>query len=259
MIVEPFNGVFLILLAIMLMFIVGASSILKDKSKKAKKTFIVTVAVLDIICFVFYKLALSRDSEFLTLTNLAKFNWLDELPLQLCNINMFLIPIGVLAENTAMMGFSYIVAPLGAMMALVCPDPSFVGFSIFVPRMLGYYITHMVVFCLGIFLATLGFYKPKLSDMPGVLLTLLCVSAGAHCFNLLLRYTGLCGHANYFYTFGADISLLNLFWSWIPLPYLYELPAFLILLAYMGLQILFFKLLEKFKKPEAEKELSAIS
>ena len=50
--------------------------------------------------------------------------------------------------------------------------------------------------------------------------------------NLMLRLT-LCPEANYFFTYGAEIGVLKLFWRIIPVPLLYGLPAPLILAAYM--------------------------
>ena len=67
--------------------------------------------------------------------------------------------------------------------------------------------------------------------MLGVYVTL---TLAAHALNMILRAT-VCPEANYFYTYGADISVLNLFWRMIPHPLLYELPAPLLLLAYMSL------------------------
>ena len=57
--------------------------------------------------------------------------------------------------------------------------------------------------------------------------------------NLILRAT-VCPYANYFFTYHVDISILNLFWSWIHLPLLYLLPGIVILLAYMLLVSLLF-------------------
>lgn len=37
-----------------------------------------------------------------------------------------------------------------------------------------------------------------------------------------------------------DISILNLFWKWLPVPFLYEMPALLILVGYMALVCLLF-------------------
>ena len=160
------------------------------------------------------------------------FNIFNELPLHLCNINLFLIPIGLWKRNRSIMGFSFFVAPLGALMALLFPEPLFSGFSLFLPRIFGYYVTHALLVVCGLSLATLGFYRPDPKDIPRILKTFGLLAVGAHLINLLLRLT-LCPEANYFFTYGAEISVLKLFWRIIPVPLLYGLPAPLILAGYM--------------------------
>ena len=155
-----------------------------------------------------------------------------ELPLHLCNINLFLIPLGVWKRNRSIMGFSFFVAPLGALMALLFPEPLFSGFSLLMPRIFGYYVTHAILVVCGLSLATLGFYRPDPRDIPRILKTFGLLAVGAHLINLLLRLT-LCPEANYFFTYGAEIGVLKLFWRIIPVPLLYGLPAPLILAGYM--------------------------
>ena len=130
------------------------------------------------------------------------------------------------------MGFSFFVAPLGALMALLFPEPLFSGFSLFLPRIFGYYVTHAILVVCGLSLATLGFYRPDPRDIPRILKTFGLLAVGAHLINLLLRLT-VCPEANYFFTYGAEIDVLKLFWRIIPAPLLYGLPAPLILAAYM--------------------------
>ena len=130
------------------------------------------------------------------------------------------------------MGFSFFVAPLGALMALLFPEPLFSGFSLLMPRIFGYYVTHAILVVCGLSLATLGFYRPDPRDIPRILKTFGLLAVGAHLINLLLRLT-LCPEANYFFTYGAEIGVLKLFWRIIPAPLLYGLPALLILAGYM--------------------------
>lgn len=233
MIIRPFNAVYCIFMIILLLLTALICLLLRKGSMSKKKRFIVILCTFNIVLFFVYKAALSVDSEFLVISNINKFNWFNELPLQLCNINMFLIPIGVLTNKRSVMGFSFFVAPLGALMALLFPDPAFAGYSLLLPRMIGYYLTHAFIFMAGISLAALGFYRPKFSDFGGITVTLIAVSVSAHIINMLLRVS-LCKHANYFYTYGANISILKLFWKWIPIPYIYELPSLIILFSYMG-------------------------
>ena len=106
------------------------------------------------------------------------------------------------------MGFSFFVAPLGALMALLFPEPLFSGFSLFLPRIFGYYVTHALLVVCGLSLATLGFYRPDPKDIPRILKTFGLLAVGAHLINLLLRLT-LCPEANYFFTYGAEIGVLK--------------------------------------------------
>lgn len=97
---------------------------------------------------------------------------------------------------------------------------------------LRYYVTRALLVVCGLSLATLGFYRPDPRDIPRILKTFGLLAVGAHLINLLLCLT-LCPEANYFFTYGAEISVLKLFWRIIPAPLLYGLPAPLILAGYM--------------------------
>ena len=190
------------------------------------------VCFFNLALFAGHKLSLSMDAAYIHAYYPNGFNIFNELPLHLCNINLFLIPLGVWKRNRSIMGFSFFVAPLGALMALLFPEPLFSGFSLLLPRIFGYYVTHAVLVVCGLSLATLGFYRPDPKDIPRILKTFGLLAVGAHLINLLLRLT-LCPEANYFFTYGAEISVLKLFWRIIPVPLLYELPAPLILAGYM--------------------------
>ena len=102
--------------------------------------------------------------------------------------------------------------------------------------MLGFYATHILIIVCGLSLVTLGFYRPHFRDIPGIAGTFFLLGIGALAVNFLLRHT-VCPLANYFFVYGGDvdISILNLFWKWLPVPFLYELPALLILVGYMAL------------------------
>lgn len=121
--------------------------------------------------FASYKLSLSMDAAYVRAYYPNGFNIFNELPLHLCNINLFLIPIGLWKRNRSIMGFSFFVAPLGALMALLFPEPLFSGFSLFLPRIFGYYVTHALLVVCGLSLATLGFYRPDPKDIPRILKT----------------------------------------------------------------------------------------
>ncbi len=234
-IIHPFNSVFFACFALFLLLLIIAALLLRGKSDRIKKTVLVAACVVTFLGFFVYKYFLSVDAEFNEATAaMGGFNWWGELPLQLCNINMILIPVAVLTNRRSLMSFCFFVGPLGALMALVMPGAGFDGYSILLPRMLGYYGTHFMIIIEALALAVFGLYRPRFRDLPGTIAALLAVSLAVFGVNALLRATGLHPKANYFFSMETEGNpVLELFYRFVPYPYLYELPSFLILIPYM--------------------------
>ena len=142
MIIRPFNAAHLLLLALAAGAVVLLWVLLRGQPERCRSAVLIALCAANIIGFFVYKGFLSRDMQFLQASGLDRFNWFSELPMQLCNINMFLIPIGILTKRRSLLGFAFFVAPLAALMALVFPEAPFVGYSLWLPRMLGFYATH---------------------------------------------------------------------------------------------------------------------
>ena len=99
-------------------------------------------------------------------------------------------------------------------------------------RNIGFYGTHIIIFGMGLMLASLGYVEPKLKNIKVLLISAVIFSLGAFIVNILLRLaTGV--DVNYFYAMDpSGISILELFWKLIPVKYLYLLPAVVILTIY---------------------------
>ena len=248
-IMRPFNTLFLLCFGGFILLLIAASILLRGKSEKAKQTVLVAACVVTLIGYFIYKYLLSFDGDYNVITaNMGGFNWWGELPLQLCNINMILIPIAVLRKSRPLMSFSFFLGPLGALMALVMPGNGFNGYSLLLPRMLGYYGTHFMIVIEGLALVTFGLFRPRFRDLPRTVLTVLLVALGVFAFSMFLRWTGLHPGANYFFSVETEGNfLLEIFHRWIPLPFLYLLPAVLILVPYMLLVTTPFELSDKKK------------
>ena len=246
-ILRPLNALFLLVFGLFLLLLVFSSLLLRGKSEKTKSAVLVAACLLTLIGFVFYKAFLSRDSSYNEITaNMGGFNWWGELPLQLCNINMLLIPIAVLKKSRPLMCFSFFLGPLGALMALLMPGNGFDGYSLLLPRMLGYYGTHFMVVIEGLALASFGLFRPRFRDLPKAALAVLGIAFVIFLFNLLLRWTGLHPKANYFFSVETEGNfLLELFHSWLPFPFLYLIPSFGILIPYMLLVTIPFELADR--------------
>ncbi len=252
-IIEPFNGVFFALFAFFLALLIVSSILLKKKSEQTRRLVLSGAMILTLVLFVFYKIALFLDKDYSEITaaaGLGAFSWWKELPLQLCNINTILIPISVMKKNRNLMGFAFFLGPIGALMALIMPCLGFSGYPIYLFRNLGYYITHFMVFTGGIAVGAYGLYRPTYKDILPVTLTALIVSFSVFLFNMFLRLTHIEDHANYFYSVETEgNAILDLFHSWIPVPFLYLLPCcFLIMLPYMLIETTCFYLADKKKK-----------
>ena len=234
---RPFNTLFFLVFAVFILLLIAASILLRKKSERTRELVLITACVVTMIGFILYKVSLSRDSEFNIITaGMGGFNWWGELPLQLCNINMILIPIAVLKKSSPLQCFCFFLAPLGALMALVMPGIGFGGYSLLLPRMLGYYGTHFMIVIEGLALVTFGLYRPRFRDLPRAILTAVIIAFCVFMFNMLLRWTGLHPQANYFFSVETEGNfLLDLFHSWIPYPFLYLLPCIGILGVYMVL------------------------
>ena len=204
--ITPFRGPHLLLLLLTAAAVLLIFLLLRGKPEARRSRYLIGVCFFNLALFAGYKLSLSLDAAYIRAYYPNGFNIFNELPLHLCNINLFLIPLGVWKRNRSIMGFSFFVAPLGALMALLFPEPLFSGFSLLMPRIFGYYVTHALLVVCGLSLATLGFYRPAPRDIPQILKTFGLLAVGAHLINLLLRLT-LCPEANYFFTYGAQAVL----------------------------------------------------
>lgn len=232
MVIRPFNPVFWGVLALTAAMLVLLHFLCRDSEQTQRERVLLALCAFNLVFYFVYKGLLSHDAEFLLVKGMEQFNWFDELPLQLCNINLFLIPIGILTKKRPILGFAFFFAPLGALLAMVFPNAPFDGFAVTLPRMIGYYGTHALLIVCGLALAVLNIYRPKRRDVGGILAALLVLVACMHGVNTLLRAT-VCPQANYFYTYYTDISILILMWNLIPVPLVYLLSGFPPLVCYM--------------------------
>lgn len=258
-IMKPFNLTFFIVTVLFALLLVGASLLMRNKSDRAKRIVISSSAVLTLVGFIVYKYFISIDTAYHAMSAYkGDFNWWGELPLHLCNINMLLIPIAVMCNLQMLMSFCFFVGSLGASLAIVMPGTGFDHYSIFLPRMLGYFGTHYMVVIMAVAIVSFGLYRPKFSDLPKTCVVIMCISFCVFLINLLFMKTGLYADANYFYSINPESNpLLRLFYSIIPVPFLYQIPSLLILVPYMALITFGFWLFDRREKGVTEKSPAA--
>lgn len=249
-ILEPFNLLFFLLMAAFILLLIISSLALKKSSEDTRRNVLCVACIITLIGYFIYKHALSLDKDYNVITaNMGGFTWWGELPFQLCNINMILIPIAIWRKSRPLLSFCFFVGPLGALMALLMPGNGFSGYSLLLPRMLGYHFTHFMIMIEGLAIGTFRLYRPVYKDIPKTLLMGLLVLLGVTVINLLLRWTNLHPKSNYFFAMETEGNpLLELFYKWIPVPCLYVIPAFAIIAIYMLIVITGFVIADKLKK-----------
>ena len=252
LVMAPFNVTFNVTTAIFITILVVVSLWIKDKSDELKRNVITVACLLTFVGFFLYKYNLSLDSEYNEIMAFnGGFNWWAELPLHFCNINMLLIPLSLKLNYRPLMSFCFFAAPLAAFMAVAIPAVVFEGYSLLIPRIMGFYLTHFMIVIAGLSIAAFGLYKPKFSDLPRTVLILICISAVIFGFNMILRFTGIYPKANYFFTVSPEKNaLLEIFYSWIPCPYFYLIPSIGILGVYMTIVTTGFYIFGKVKRKE---------
>ena len=235
LVMAPFNGVFWAVFLLFLLMLIGITHTLKGKSEKTKKTVIVFLSLLTFAWYISYKYFLSIDKEYnIVAAEIGGFNWWGELPLHLCNINMILMPIGIILNIRSIRSICFFVGPLGALMALLMPSIGFSGFSILTPRIICYYGIHFMIIVEGLLLATTGLYRPVFKDIPKAIMTTILLCFMTFIVNMVLRMTELYPDANYFFSVNPEGNpILEMLYGLIPVPFLYVLPCAIILGTYM--------------------------
>ena len=252
LIMKPFNGTFFLMLGIMILILIGLTLLFRKKSLRTRQIALTAIYIFGLVVFVVYKVFLSRDtaySEICAAAGKGAFSWWLELPLQLCNINLLMIPVAALTMKRPLLSFAFFVAPMGAGFALAMPGIGFEEYSLLLPRIFFYYLTHFMVFLGGPALACFGLYKPRFKDTVPTALMLLAVTFCIFLINELIIVTGANRYANYFFTMNTEgNAILDLCWALIPVPFLYEIPLVLILLPFILIVTAGFWVAKKLKK-----------
>lgn len=233
-IIRPFNYVFFMLCIIFSAILIVSTIIMRRKDEKKRRWFIASVCFVSIIVFIFYKYAIYLDTDYHAIrADMGGFVIWGELPLHLCNINMLLIPVAVLGKNRALTGYCFFISTFSVAVALIMPGHGFNGYSLLIPRVMGFYVTHFLILISSIALVSFGLYRPRYSDLLRILILTVLIALAVFGINMILRGTGLHDKANYFYTVETEgNAVLDFFYGIIPYPFLYMLPGIFVLFFY---------------------------
>ena len=231
-IIKPFNSVFFVFISLYGIILSVILKFMSHQSAAAKTGFVCLFFALSLAIFYFYKVAISKDEYYWRLCGFDKFNWLNELPLNPCNIVLIFTPVAVLIKSRILMGFCFFASLILSPMALITPGKGFECYPLFEGRIFGYYLTHLMVISSSIMLVSLGFYSPKISDLPPIMLISMAVNFLIYLVNKRMRASGVNPGANYFFNIDTDGNpIFEMCKKIIPYEFLYTVPAFMIFAA----------------------------
>lgn len=228
MIIKPFNGVFWGMYGIGLLYFAVMWYWGRNKSRKERKNALLAAAISLIAVFAVYKYFLLTDPEYYQITVDAGVPLPDpwqELPLNGCNLCMLLLPVALLSGSDSLISLCAIVGVFLPIIPTITPVIGFEGYSIFTPRILGFYVTHIFVLYNGCLLYAYGFFRPTMKHIYKTVIVCCLILVSVHILNLLLIASEVCPGANYCYTLRTNgNALLETVYRWIPIPCIYLFP-----------------------------------
>lgn len=153
----------------------------KDKSTEAKWRFLTLISLV---------LPLIECMQIMWYSEIGQFSWGYSLPLHLCSLMCFILPIMSITRNRLLQEYAYAMGLAPALMALITPDiyyyPSFS--FIYIMAMLG----HGIICFIPIFLIFGMGFRPDIRKLPKVIGMLIL-------FALLITPINFITDGNYFF------------------------------------------------------------
>ena len=207
LIVEPFNAVYLIFVgAVFALITVFTYFLCKKPPKVRKKAMIIFTSAVAVLLLA-YKFTYRLDPEFIV--DYPKYYpgeytvW-SELPLNPCNIVLLLFPVALWKENRYLLSFCVFMGIIGTSLALFMPQAGYAGYDVFRLHTFGFFLLHSTGVALPVSVCVLGLYRPRMGDVLRAAVVLAVTAAAAHLINVVLRSTGLCDFANYYFTMDTE-------------------------------------------------------
>ena len=209
---------------------IGVHYLFRLRSLRTKIIFTYLMCTVSIVTFI-----INKAVHFFVYSR----HFLNLLPLHLCYISVFLMPIALRFKRKAFYDFLFFISSTGALFAIFFPYQPYVD-GVFSAKTFTYFSYHFFVAVIPLWMFLWGMYSPKISfkNASRLLGILFLMGLLMHGFNILLINNGI-ENANYFMTMvekgGQNNILLGLFAVLIPVDFFYLFFVFPILYVYIGI------------------------
>lgn len=200
-----------------------------------KKSVRVKERVLYVLCGINFVSYLINDYYFY----IRGSHILTLLPLQLCNIAVFLVPAAIASKKQLLLDFVFYVCALGAFAALVIPSSDYLGIT-YSLMTISFFIFHFMIVAVPFLMMGWGMYNPVPTIKKAVNLSIavLVIAGFMYVLNLALR-AAFGVEANYFFTIikysAPNNVVFEMLSKIIPYDFFYLLPVLIVLYIFMGI------------------------
>lgn len=183
------------------------------------------------------------------------YSFFDNLPLDYYQIFAVIMLVGFIRQNNKWLRFGYLVTLPIAFFSLIFIPKFYCEYSAFSISLISYVFSQTAIILLSIL--NMLWEDPYLTkkDVIDSNLTFMIASAGMHIFNVFLRFTFIGVHANYGGTMGEGFNhCIELLSTIIPVPFVFMLPLFAIMIGISFLCWLPFDFIQGKKERQSEIE-----
>lgn len=227
----------ILLLLIVVIYILLMCFLLKNKSHKTQKIILLSI---NIACAVIFALRMFFGWEGSRIYNSGSKTSL--LPLELCNLNIFVMLAAIITEKKFLSNYLYFVSLVGGLIPLlIFPDIHMItnGNNLFHYMFFDYYFIHTQLVMIPIAMLSWKWFKPELKVIPYVAIFTIGIHFFCFISSFILRNFEPFSTANYMYTvYHNDLPVLRDLYKIIPFPYLYQLPLVIPIIGLFYLMVL---------------------
>ena len=230
--IKAHNGSWFFVMTLIALFITIVTILANKLSIDGRFNFLLILSIFEFVYLRVYKYSLRFFH--------SGYDYYNELPCYLCNFSTIICIIAAITRNSVLMAYCFTAGAIGALLALVFPDPYYEGKPLLSIPTYGFYGYHALLLdtCLSFYL--LGLYKPNPIDALWAMLITFGLSIIAHITNFILRKTGLNNRSNYVFTYKPGNAIMEKLYSIFKVKLLYLIPILLVIgfISYLVLLIL---------------------
>lgn len=218
--IKAHNGSWFFVMALIVLFITVIAILGNKLSIDGRFNFLLVLSIFEFVYLRVYKYSLRFVHK--------KYEYYNELPCYLCNFSTIICIIAAITRNSVLMAYCFTAGVIGALLALILPDPYYKDIPLLSIPTYGFYGYHALLLatCLGFYL--FGLYKPNPIDALWATLITFGLSFIAHITNYILRKTGLNEKSNYVFTYEPGNAVMKKLYSIFKVKLLYLIPILLV-------------------------------